>query len=188
MEIALEGQTVALIGERNPIADAALMALLANGGREEFSPTLLIVSLPLLPLDTIDIDDLLADARAAATRMASGGSGGRIVFLLSAAANLPMRRHPRYSSAMATAFASMRVLAMEFAPMVLVNAVGVGAIGDPPLAGDGRMLRHASISRPGKVEEIVDAVLFFCDPANTYTTGQMLSVDGGWSVGYGRSF
>ena len=28
----------------------------------------------------------------------------------------------------------------------------------------------------------------FADPLNTYTTGQMLSVDGGWTAGYGRNF
>ena len=34
--------------------------------------------------------------------------------------------------------------------------------------------------------EAVAAVLFFADPANTYTTGQLLAVDGGWMAGYGR--
>ena len=36
--------------------------------------------------------------------------------------------------------------------------------------------------------EAVAAALFFCDPLNSYTTGQMLGVDGGWAAGYGRNF
>jgi NAD(P)-dependent dehydrogenase (short-subunit alcohol dehydrogenase family) len=42
--------------------------------------------------------------------------------------------------------------------------------------------------RGGTVQEMTDTLLFFCDPLNTYTTGQMLAVDGGWSVGYARNF
>ncbi len=84
--------------------------------------------------------------------------------------------------------ATVRTMAMQLGPKVLVNAVGVGAVGEPLLAGDAAMLDHASVKRPASVAEITDTVLFFCDPLNTYTTGQMLSVDGGWSAGYGRNF
>ena len=115
-------------------------------------------------------------------------SSGRIVFVLSAAAEMPMRRHSDFSVQLAPVVATMRTLAMQLGPKVLVNAVGVGAIGTPLVAGDPAMLGHASVKRPGTIGEVVDAVLFFCDPLNTYTTGQMLSVDGGWSAGYGRSF
>ena len=44
------------------------------------------------------------------------------------------------------------------------------------------------LGRPGPLAEVVAAVLFLCDPANTYTTGQLLAVDGGWMAGYGRNF
>jgi NAD(P)-dependent dehydrogenase (short-subunit alcohol dehydrogenase family) len=99
-----------------------------------------------------------------------------------------MRRHTDYSVAMASVLAGVRGLAMEFGPKVLVNALGAGAIGEPLLAGDEAMLSHASVKRAGTMEEITDTVLFFCDPLNTYTTGQLLSVDGGWTAGYGRHF
>lgn len=61
-------------------------------------------------------------------------------------------------------------------------------MGEPLLAGDPAMLGHASVKRPGTVAEVADTALFFCDPLNSYTTGQLLSVDGGWSAGYGRNF
>ena len=88
----------------------------------------------------------------------------------------------------AAALSRMRGLAMRFGPEVLVNAVGIGAIGDPLVAGDEAMVGHASVGRVGTAMEVADTVLFLCDPANTYLTGQMLSVDGGWSAGYGRNF
>ena len=118
--------------------------------------------------------------------------GGRIVFLLSAMAALPVRRYPDYSVKMAAAYAGVRVLAMELAPSVLVNAVGVGVIGGEgtgePLAGEVAMLSHTAIGRSGTIDEAVALVMFFCDPLNSYTNGQLLSADGGWTSGYGRDF
>ncbi|RUU60408.1 SDR family oxidoreductase, partial [Mesorhizobium sp. M2C.T.Ca.TU.002.02.1.1] len=130
---------------------------------------------------------LYADARRAAVEMAE--RGGRIVFLISAVAGMPMRRHPRFSMENASILAAMRSLAMEFGPKILVNAVGLGAVGDGAIvSGDKAMLSHTPVGRAGSVEEAVAAVLFFCDPLNSYTTGQMLGVDGGWAAGYGRNF
>jgi NAD(P)-dependent dehydrogenase (short-subunit alcohol dehydrogenase family) len=187
MQIDLNRTSVALVGESNPIAVAALDALVANGGRVSNAPDILLVSLPLAPRAGVEVTPLLAAARKAAERMAAG-DGGRILFLVSAIAGMPMRRHTDFSVAMASVLAGVRGLAMEFGPKVLVNALGAGAIGEPLLAGDEAMLSHASIKRSGTVEEITDTVLFFCDPLNSYTTGQLLSVDGGWTAGYGRHF
>jgi NAD(P)-dependent dehydrogenase (short-subunit alcohol dehydrogenase family) len=36
--------------------------------------------------------------------------------------------------------------------------------------------------RPGSPEEIAEAILFFANPRNTYSTGATLTVDGGLSV------
>ena len=100
-----------------------------------------------------------------------------------------MRRHPDFSREMAAAVTVMRTLAMEFAPKVLVNAVGFGVIEtDMLVSGDPAQLTHASVGRTGTLDEAIAPVLFFCDPDNTYTTGQMLAVDGGWTAGYGRNF
>ena len=190
MRIELQNISVELRGDQNPVAAATLAALRANGATLDALaplPDILVMSLPLLPVAGYDPAPLLQVARQAGDAMFARGSG-RIVFLVSAAAGMPMRRHPEFSVAMAGVMATVRTMAMQLGPKVLVNAVGVGAVGEPLLAGDAAMLGHASVKRPGTVAEITDTVLFFCDPLNTYTTGQMLLVDGGWSAGYGRSF
>ncbi len=189
IQIDLQGKSVRCIGGENTISGAATATAIANGAvvNDAVAPDLLLVSLPLLPDETTDVAAALDDAVAIAGAMAARGSG-RIVFIASAAAAMPMRRFPRFSVAMAGVLAAMRTLAMAHGPTVLVNAVGVGAVGDPLVSGDAAMLGHASVKRAGTVDEAVAAVLFFLDPMNTYTTGQMLSVDGGWQAGYGRSF
>lgn len=199
MEIDLAGATIALEGPGNPLVEAALAALRANGGRivegvrarpaGMLPPDILLVSCPLRPGTTAeDSPTLYADARKAAVAMTEHGRG-RIVFLISATAGMPMRRHPRFSMENASILAGMRTLAMEFGPKVLVNAVGFGAVeGETMVSGDKAMLSHTPVGRAGRIEEAVAAVLFFCDPLNTYTTGQMLGVDGGWTAGYGRNF
>jgi NAD(P)-dependent dehydrogenase (short-subunit alcohol dehydrogenase family) len=191
MQIELAGATVARDGEGNALTDAMLDALRANGGRvaEEIgSADVLLVSCPLRPGAASNPRVLYDDARAAAMAM-TGRGGGRIVFVTSAVAGMPMRRHPSFSMDNAATLAGMRALAMEFGPKVLVNAVGLGAIeGATIISGDSAMLSHTPVGRAGTIEEAVAALLFFCDPLNTYTTGQMLAVDGGWMAGYGRNF
>ncbi len=190
MQIALQNTFAELLGDPNQVAGAMRDALRANGATIDPVapvPDILLVSMPLLPVAGYDPSTLLRAARRTGDAMFARGSG-RIIFLVSAAAGMPMRRHPEFSVAMAGVVATVRTLAMQLGPKVLVNAVGVGAVGEPLVAGDAAMLAHASVKRPGSVAEITDTVLFFCDPLNTYTTGQMLSVDGGWSAGYARSF
>ena len=192
MQIDLEDVLVEMRGEAGAVASSISQELASNGATiaEKHADALahiLIVLLPLLPQDGLDLAPALLAARLTAEAMQRRGRG-RIVFVLSAAAGMPMRRHADYSVQMAGALTVMRTLAMQCGPTVLVNAVGAGAIGEPLIAGEAAMLGHASVKRAGTVSELVDTVLFFCDPANTYTTGQMLSVDGGWSAGYGRSF
>ena len=192
MRIELSGQSVELGGDLNVVAAAALEALRQNGGRTDRSsatqvPDLFVASLPLLPGRPGVSASTLEMARRHGDAMQARGSG-RIIFLMSAVAALPTRRQPEFSAEAAAALATMRGLAMRLGPQVLVNALGLGAIGDPVVAGDAAMLTHASLGRAGTLAEAVAGVLFLADPANTYTTGQMLVVDGGWSAGYGRNF
>ncbi|MDR3472484.1 MAG: SDR family oxidoreductase [Devosia sp.] len=192
IEVDLADLSFRLVGLCSELTDAVCGALAGNAARvaaEGELADLLIVACPLQPEAPSD-PALLTMARETGAAMARRGSG-RIVFLLSAIAAVPMRRHFDHSVAMAGLLAGMRGLAMQLGPDVLVNAVGAGAIegsGEDLLAGDRLMLGHAGLGRPGTADDVANAVLFLCDPLNSYTTGQLLNVDGGWSVGYGRNF
>lgn len=187
MQIDLKGRSAMLLGHRHAIAEAVAAALGANGatitrdGAADL-PALLIVSHPLEPMADYDPAPLLKQTAAVAAGMATGG---RIVHLVSAAGLIAMRRHPDYSAAMAAIVASVRALAMTAAPRLSVNAVAAGRV---DTAGDAAMLSHVPTGLPGTAADIVHAALFLADPMNSYTTGQILAVDGGWSAGYGRHF
>jgi NAD(P)-dependent dehydrogenase (short-subunit alcohol dehydrogenase family) len=47
---------------------------------------------------------------------------------------------------------------------------------------------HVPLARAAELAEIADAALFLLDPENSYTTGHVLVVDGGWTAGYARNF
>ena len=190
-QIDLAGASFARLGVDGPVPAAISAALLANGGRiapPDEPPRLLIVSYPLLPGGGEMEAPTWREIESAAAAMAP--QGGRVILLLSALAAVPMRRHVAYSADMASAAVAMRGLAMQLGPHVLVNAVGCGVVTEAGslLSGDDQMRGHQAIAGDGRIEDIVDAVLFLCDPLNSYTTGQLLTVDGGWSVGYGRNF
>jgi NAD(P)-dependent dehydrogenase (short-subunit alcohol dehydrogenase family) len=192
MDIDLNGRTARIEGADHPVA-VALRQRLADCGAAMVNdglPDLLILSAPLLPDPGFDWDGLADTARRSGAAMKARGSG-RIVFLLSAAAALPLRREPDFSMRMAGLQVLVRTLAMSLAPEVAVNAMGAGAIGADAahlVSGDAPMIGHAAVARPGTVEEAVNVALFLSDPDNGYLTGQLLSADGGWAAGYGRNF
>jgi 3-oxoacyl-[acyl-carrier protein] reductase len=127
--------------------------------------------------------------RAAARPMVAAGAG-RIVTLISSAGLVAQRRHV-LASATAAGIASLtRALALHLAGHgVRVNAIALGAMADT--AGhvlDTHLLSHTPRGCPAVPREVAQATLFLADPENSYMTGHVLAVDGGWSAGYTRDF
>jgi len=136
-------------------------------------------------------DDLLASnarapfflAQAAAPHLKA--RRGAIVNLADVYASSPLRGHAIYSMSKAALVMATRALALELAPEVRVNAVAPGAIlwpesGRDP-ARETRLLAATPLARLGQVEEIAEAVHWLLAGAS-FTTGQVLRVDGGRGI------
>jgi len=91
-----------------------------------------------------------------------------------------------YSASKSALVGFTKALAKELAPSgITVNCVCPGLI-------DTQMNNHLSneevadivsdipVGRIGLPEDVANAVMFFSDEKNSYVTGQILNVDGGW--------
>jgi pteridine reductase len=125
----------------------------------------------------------LSQAAADALRHARGC----IVNIADIHAERPMKAYVVYSIGKAGLVAMTKSLAHELGPNVRVNAVGPGPImwpeGDPAFDDTERrrIVAHTLLKREGSPEDIARAVKFLIYEA-TYTTGQMIAVDGGRSA------
>lgn len=188
------GTKAAILGPKTLLLSACEEALLKAGAsmlapEDAEQSDIFVAVLPLIPGTSDTNYQSVIDRAEIIAQSMSMREGGRVVLVLSALAAVPMRKHRHYSQDMAAAFAGMRSLAMTFGPRVLVNAVGLGVIEETDLlSGDRAQLTHVPLARSGNLREAVAALLFFCDPYNTYTSGQLLCVDGGWVSGYARDF
>ena len=114
-------------------------------------------------------------------RMRQGG-GGAIINISSIASIRAAPGVVPYSGAKAALNAMTVSLAREYAPKVRVNAIVAGAfLTDIAEAWEPEKREHqpVALGRPGRPEEIVTAALMLASPASSYTTGELLQVDGG---------
>ncbi|HEX7802227.1 MAG TPA: pteridine reductase [Pseudoxanthomonas sp.] len=122
-------------------------------------------------------------AQAAAPHLKA--SRGAIVNLADIYAERPLRGHTVYCMAKAALLMATQSLALELAPEVRVNAIAPGAIlwpeQDHSDAAKQSMLGRTPLARTGTPEEIAEAVRWLLQDA-TYTTGQVIRVDGGRTV------
>ena len=73
---------------------------------------------------------------------------------------------------------------------IRANGIAVGVLEDEPELPCGNAVRfsHGNIKRPCRPEEAADTAVFLASEAASYITGTVLTVDGGISAGYARSF
>jgi NAD(P)-dependent dehydrogenase (short-subunit alcohol dehydrogenase family) len=118
------------------------------------------------------------------TRMAQDG-GGSIINVSSVAATHPDANVIPYAAAKAGLNAMTQGLARAFGPHVRVNAVLPGTfLTDISRAWDmerfERQARGFALQRGGRPDEIVGTMLYLASDASSYTTGSLLTVDGGY--------
>lgn len=130
-----------------------------------------------------------AVARHQVASAAAGRAGGRQVHVLSVRAQLGMR--DRGYSAYCASKGALVMLIRQHA--VELSAHGITVNGVAPTVVRGEMGRHwladpvtrehilarIPLGRVAEPEDVVGATLFFCSPAASFVTGQVLYVDGG---------
>jgi 3-oxoacyl-[acyl-carrier protein] reductase len=148
----------------------------------------------------VNLTGLYEVSRAAAKIMRPQRSG-RIINISSIAGVVPLRLQCAFTAAKAGVNNLTRAMAIELGQDgILVNAIAPGSImtdGTRELFySEGSLFRenvqvminHIPLGRPGTPEEMAVAALFLAAPENTFTTGHILVVDGGWTAGYHRDF
>ena len=177
--------------------------LVNNAGVNTMEHRVTIDEFPREEWDRILAVDLtgLFEVSQAAARIMRKQKSGRIINIASIIGLVPIRLQCAFNAAKAGVVHLTKAMAIELGQYgILVNGIAPGSTLTPATkklfyGPDGsfkdsaqRMLDHVPLGRPGTVEEIAVAALFLAAPENSYMTGHMLTVDGGWIAGYARDF
>lgn len=138
---------------------------------------------------TINLRSVFQTAQAAARHMAKQGSGS-IINISSVGGQVPDVAQIGYGTAKAAINYLTRLIALQEAKnhircnAVLPGMTATDAVKDK-LTDSFRNLfvRHIPLGRMGLPEEIAAAVVYFASEESRYTTGQILSVSGGFGLG-----
>ncbi|HEY1517767.1 MAG TPA: SDR family oxidoreductase [Solirubrobacteraceae bacterium] len=159
--------------------------LVNNAGRTRFGPA--------SEMTDEDFDDVVntnlrgAFFASVAAAAAMNGTGGSIVNISSCAASLMIQHHALYTMSKGGLEALTRQLALEFAPAVRVNAIAPAPTSnarnlayDPDY--DANWGRVIPMERVAQAEDFVGPLLFLATEVSGFLTGEVLHVDGGWSL------
>jgi NAD(P)-dependent dehydrogenase (short-subunit alcohol dehydrogenase family) len=124
---------------------------------------------------------------AAAKIMKESGTVGAIINISSCAAKLMLPFHSCYTMVKGGLEALTRQLAFELAPDVRVNCIAAGATSTDrnrvyDVRFDERWAAITPAGRVARVEDYVGPCIFLASDQSRFMTGQVLNVDGGWTL------
>jgi Tropinone reductase 1 len=191
-DVATAGGRAALLAAL-PAGWDALEILVNNVGTNVRKPSLEISEADYRLVLETNVTSAWELSRALHARLAASGRGA-IVNVSSVAGQVSVGTGAVYAMTKAAIEQLTRYLAVEWArDRIRVNAVAPWYIDTPlvaPVLGDPiareRILARTPMGRVGEPAEAAAAVAFFCLPAASFVTGQILAADGGF-LAYGYS-
>jgi NAD(P)-dependent dehydrogenase (short-subunit alcohol dehydrogenase family) len=174
----LVDQTVGIFGR--------IDILVNNSARTRFGPLLNVTEEDWLDVVNTNLKGTFFASAAAVRHMLRTG-GGSIINVSSCAARLMVPFHSVYTMSKGGVEALTRQLAVELAPGVRVNCISPA-----PTSTDrnrrydehydenwGRVIPMKRVAQP---EDMAGAVVFLCSDNASFITGQVLQIDGGWTL------
>jgi NAD(P)-dependent dehydrogenase (short-subunit alcohol dehydrogenase family) len=164
--------------------------MVANAGIADFVPFLEGSVAAWEQQIAIDVKGTWLAVRESARQMIGEGHGGAIVVVSSTNAFQPEQGGVFYNVAKSGQVAVMRTAAMELAPCgIRVNGVAPGIVRtrlspvtDHPVQRQ-VFLDRTPMGRFAEAVEIAKPILFLCSDAASFIAGELLVVDGAYSVG-----
>lgn len=114
----------------------------------------------------------------------SGIVGGAVSRLAESPDARRGRSGPAYAAAKGGVIALTRWVAKDVGQAgIYVNSVAPGGVDTDMTRGYAYPVDALPLARMGTPEDVAEAVLYLASPASNYVTGQVLRVDGGWTIG-----
>ena len=139
----------------------------------------------------VNVEAVFALTQEVATHMLARGAGSviNVSSMFGLVASTPVPDAP-YVASKSALNGLTRELANQWAPHgVRVNAIAPGWFAtemNTELLEDERSLRwlqrQCPMGRPGRMDELDGVLLFLASDASSYCTGQVIAVDGGWTI------
>ena len=143
---------------------------------------------------TLDVNVLggFLCARAVVPKMTEQG-GGKILNIASISGILGLKNRIAYSTSKAAVIGMTRSMANELGEFQInVNGIAPGVIETPMTASYfddedfAQLIRdNVPLGRWGQTDDLVPPAVFLCGSDSDYVSGQILTVDGGWTAGKG---
>lgn len=133
---------------------------------------------------SVNVKGVYSCTKAAVAMMSEGG---RVIDVSSIASVIGFPGLVHYCASKGAVNAMVRALALELASkQITVNAVAPGAIATPgaqsTLEAQDQLKAAIPLKRIGEPADIANAVVFLASEKSSYITGQVLVVDGGWTI------
>ena len=165
-------------------------SLIANAGIGGYAPFVDMSLAEWRRVQSVDLDGVFLSLREAARHLVARGEGGALVAVSSTSAihGAPGMEH--YASAKAGVLAMIRSLAVELARhRIRCNSIVPGWTESGMLSAStsspkfvDATTRRTPVRRWGEPDDLGPAAVFLADPTQMFHTGDMLVVDGGYTI------